>query len=387
MTNRVMLHCVGDFYAREASVAQLQHDPSAFSAAVQLLSGAHVRFANLEAPLIDGGKPLPSSGVRLRSPVSTTGLLHHLGFDVVTIANNHMFDYGEAGVISTLDTLRAASLPFVGAGRTDADAGAPVFMTVGGRRLAFLGVCDDQGGGAGNVRPGVRLLNPARLEEDVRRARKEADHVIVGMHTGLEFVPAPEPFFLDVARRLIDAGADVIAGHHPHVPQGAIRHGRGIIACSLGDFLFDLPRTREEMTPHQRRFDQLHPVLEVALDDRGVVDHHVHWLARREGRYEIVKDWSFDVRREFDALSALANDPSRVREHADGVYRSNLYSIAYAVYDAFYFMIARRNGARFRSLMRWLPTLTRTPKRRFIAEGVRATGRKVFGRTRTPTAT
>src|SRR5262249_47399009 len=77
--------------------------------------GGDVRFCNLEAPLLDGGRPLFSTGVRLRSPTTTTGLLRHLGIDVVTLANNHLMDYGPPGLASTLEQLDSAHIAHVGA--------------------------------------------------------------------------------------------------------------------------------------------------------------------------------------------------------------------------------------------------------------------------------
>src|SRR4051794_59160 len=117
--SELTLHCVGDVYAAARTLDLFGRDPSCAEAARAVLSQSDVRFANLEAPLLDSGsRPLFSTGVRLRSPVATLGLLRHLGFEVMTLANNHLMDFGPAGLHSTLEVLDAAGLHRVGAGRS-----------------------------------------------------------------------------------------------------------------------------------------------------------------------------------------------------------------------------------------------------------------------------
>jgi poly-gamma-glutamate synthesis protein (capsule biosynthesis protein) len=378
--SELRLHCIGDVYAGPRTLADFSAGPGTVEAARAVLARADVRFANLEAPLLDSGRALYSSGARLRSPSGTGALLRHLGLEVVTLANNHLMDYGPAGLRSTLHHLDAAGVRRSGAGPNLDAARAPAILEVRGRRLAFLSACDDQGGGAAPGQPGVCLIQPRQLVPAVRRWKRQVDHVVVALHTGIEFSPAPEPYLLELGKRLIDAGASVVVGHHPHVPQGVVRHGRGLLACSLGDFLFDLPRAEDDMSPRQRAFNRLHPILEVELGPAGAGDWRLHWLTRDEkGRYREATREGLDLEAEFAELCRLAEAPER---HAPAVYRAELYSTLYGIYCALVGAVRQRRAAPLVPLLWWLPTLARRPRRRFLGRGLLAYALSALGRPR-----
>jgi hypothetical protein len=349
----------------------LHADPGCLDAAAALLGRADVRFANLETPLLDEGRPLYSTGVRLKSPPGAVGILRRLGIDVVSLANNHMMDFGPPGLAATLHHLASEGLPAVGAGPTRAAARAPVVLTVKGQRVAFLAACDNEGGGATRGGPGVSLIAPRALIAAVRRARAAAEYVVVAVHTGIEFCPCPEPFFVKLARRLIEAGAVVVAGHHPHVPQGFERYRDGLIAYSLGDFLFDLPRDPADMTPHQRRFYGNHPLLEVELAEGRVAAHRIHWLTRGpDGRYAFpAAAQRAALEADHERLCALLADASGLRRHMGGVYRDLLRGFVYYAPLSFCREFARGGSPQLRAFLWWLSTLQRGPKRRWLKEG------------------
>jgi poly-gamma-glutamate synthesis protein (capsule biosynthesis protein) len=369
--SELTLHCVGDVYASERSVELLRTNPSCLDAAANVRRRADIRFANLEAPLLADGRALYSSGVRLKSPPAVADLLGRLGIDIVSLANNHLLDFGPDGLASTLHELQKRGLPAVGAGPTLAAARQPAVLTVRGKRVAFLSACDDEGGGATRNGPGVSLIAPRALTAAVRRLRSQVDYVVVGLHTGVEFCPCPEPFFVRLARRLIDAGATVVAGHHPHVPQGLERHGHGLIAYSLGDFLFDLPRDVADMKDHQRRYWGAHPVLEVKLAGGRVAEHHVHWLTRdADGCYAApTADRLAELEADHARLSALLADGAAVTRHMDGVYRDQFRGMVYYLPLLFCRQFARGGSRHLRDFLWWLATLRRGQKRRWLREG------------------
>jgi gamma-polyglutamate biosynthesis protein CapA len=370
--SELTLHCVGDIYASGRSVELLRADPTCLEGAAGVLRRADVRFANLEAPLLADGRALFSTGVRLRSPPAVADLLRRLGIDMVGLANNHMLDFGPEGLASTLRELQASGLPAVGAGPTRAAAHQTAVLTVKGKRVAFLSACDDEGGGATRTGLGVALIAPRALTAAVRRLRAQVDYVVVGLHTGVEFCPCPEPFFVRLARRLIDAGAAVVAGHHPHVPQGLERRGHGLIAYSLGDFLFDLPRDPADMTEHQRRYWGAHPVLEVELDGGRVAAHRVHWLTRdAAGRYAVPSAARLsELEADFARLCGLLADEAAVTRHMDGVYRDQFRGMVYYAPLLFCREFARGGSHQLRAFLWWLATLRRGQKRRWLREGL-----------------
>jgi poly-gamma-glutamate synthesis protein (capsule biosynthesis protein) len=370
--SRLTLHCVGDIYAAQRSVDLLRTEPGALEAAVALLRQADLRFANLETPLLAGGSPLYSTGVRLKSPPAAVRILRNLGIDVVSLANNHMMDFGPPGLASTLEHLSAEGLPYVGAGPTRSAAQAPALLTVRGSRVAFLSACDNEGGGATPGGLGVSLIAPAELVAAVERVRAEADYVVVAVHTGIEYCSCPEPFFVRLARRLVDSGATLVVGHHPHVPQGLERRGDGLIAYSLGDFLFDDPYDPADMTPHQRRFHGAHPILEVQLGEGRVTDHRVHWLTRREdGAYVVPSaERLAELSTEFERLCAWLADLPALQKYMAGVYRGQLRGMLYYAPLAFWRAFRRGGSPHLRAFLWWGATLRRGPKRRWLVEGL-----------------
>ncbi len=379
----VTLSFVGDIYATRRSTEAFARDPAFLEAPACLLRRADVGFANLEGPLLRGGQALFSSGVRLQASPDATALLRHLGVHLVGLANNHTTDYGPEGVVSTQEALRAGGLGWVGAGRTDREARSPVVVTMRGQRVGFLATCDDEGGAAGPHRPGVWVIQRRALLGAVRDLRTRSDVVVVSMHTGIELSPYPEPYFVRLAHQLVDAGATVVVGHHPHVPQGVERYGRGLIAYSLGDFLFDPPAgSVEHLTTRQRQLNALHPILETEVRDGAVKDFCLHWLTRRDDGWYVPAEGqsSLDVPREFHALCAVLGDPAEYRRQVEAIYRAEFKELAYYLPLGFCRDVYHGGFRTLRSFLFFLGTLRRQPKRRRLRVGFVSWVRLLRGR-------
>ena len=249
----------------------------------------------------------------------------------------------------------------------------PALLEVKGSKVGFLQFCDDEGGGALPGQPGVALTPPLQeLVVQVRMLREQVDYAVVALHTGIEFSPYPEPYFVELAHRLIDAGAALVVGHHPHVPQGWQRYGRGLIAYSLGDFLFDLPRHPTDLTPRQHQLNHLHPILEVELADGGVRAHHVHWLGRtKAGRFvhPLVAP-GFDVNEEFRRLCDVLADPAEYGRRLRREYRAQLRELAVHTPLSFLRQFAGGGSRPLKGFLWWLATLRRRPKRRMLWGGL-----------------
>jgi poly-gamma-glutamate synthesis protein (capsule biosynthesis protein) len=211
-----------------------------FAATAAELHRGDIAVGNLEAPITRHGIEFTDKRYRYRTPPKTAAALRDAGFAVVTLANNHMMDFGPAALCETLAHLDRAGVAHTGAGESLAAARQEAIITVGGKRIAFLAysftfptefyATPDSAGTA----PGY----PRYFREDIARARAGADHVIVSFHWGSEQATAPRPYQLEAARAAIDAGADAVIGHHPHVLQGIERYKNGIILYSLGNFTF-----------------------------------------------------------------------------------------------------------------------------------------------------
>lgn len=206
-------------------------------------------IGNLESALGDLGIPQEGKTYPFRSPPAAAAALALGGFDVVSLANNHAMDYGPEALLQGIDLLRAAGVVPVGAGANRAAAHAPAILEVNGQRLAFLAYVNvpvEQGGfdvemwDATATNPGLAWGRPDEIAADIEAVLPEVDHVIVLLHSGLEYVRFTGDVQRELARRAIDAGATVVIGHHAHILQGIERYGDGLIAYGLGNFAFDI---------------------------------------------------------------------------------------------------------------------------------------------------
>lgn len=206
-----------------------------------LLSTADLTVANLECALSDRGSPVPGKKFTFRGSPEAVAVLRWTGIDAVSVANNHARDFGEVAFLDTLEHLNTGGVVYVGGGRGAAEAYEHRIVKASGKNIALLAFCDILPGGwaAADSRPGVASArNTVRMLEAVRRARKEADLVIVSVHWGIEYDYRPTERQKNLAHALVDAGADLVVGHHPHVVQPLEFYRGALIAYSLGNFVF-----------------------------------------------------------------------------------------------------------------------------------------------------
>jgi hypothetical protein len=194
-------------------------------------------LANLESPVLDYGhnlNPVAKAGPHLW----TRCLPRVSGQMIFSLANNHIMDYGVAGLQSTTAQLSRRGYRWVGAGGNSAEAGRATILDCKGVRYGILARCETQFGAATASRPGVAILDPT-VGSAIVRLKSEVDMVIVSVHAASEMSPWPSPKCQQVYRAYIDAGADVVHGHHAHVPQGYEFYSGGIIFYGMGNLCVD----------------------------------------------------------------------------------------------------------------------------------------------------
>ena len=199
------------------------------------LGSADITFANLECPLATSGAHSPSDCIFRADPRAVDVLLDG-GIDVVTIANNHTLDAGTSGLMETLDNLDRAGVAYCGAAREREKAWKPCLFEVRGVMLGFVG-CTDL-----SFQHGSWTKVDSELTEfagHVRRAKEQCDLLVVTVHWGNEYQKTPTQRQRDVAGAAIEAGADLVIGHHPHTLQGVGEHLGAPILYSAGNFVFD----------------------------------------------------------------------------------------------------------------------------------------------------
>ncbi len=220
--------------------AQQHKDPVwPFQKIAAVFREADLAFANLESPFAQTGPYFENRMVFRAHPSMVDGLLA-AGVDVVSTANNHSRDAGPAGIAFTLEHLARHGIAAVGTVANVSDRHEGAVLERKGVRFGFLAYTFDQRNGNHlNDDARVAMMHVPAMAADVAALRPKCDVVIVSMHAGVEYGKRPNAQQVRFARAAIDAGAAVVAGHHPHVFQPAERYKDGVIFYSLGNLVFD----------------------------------------------------------------------------------------------------------------------------------------------------
>lgn len=203
------------------------------------ITHADVAIANLEAPLPVEADPIPKSGPALATDPDSIDRLDAAGFDLLTLANNHMMDYGATGLRATKTACDASSLKTAGAGDSLSSALEPARVDSHDVEVTVVNVCEREYGVASRTESGTAPADHRGAVTAIRDAADSADVVLVVSHGGVEYIPLPPPTRRERLREFVDAGADLVIGHHPHVAQGWEVYGDVPIFPSLGNFAFD----------------------------------------------------------------------------------------------------------------------------------------------------
>ena len=284
MTDDIVLYAVGD-------IAPDREDPgSIFQHVAGILSGGDIAFCQLEAVLSERGTPLPQARLPCRGKPQIGRAIKDAGFDVVSFASNHCMDWGREAFFDTISALGKEGLSVIGVGKNIEEARKPAIIECKGTRIAFLAYNSilPQGYWANVDRPGCVPMRaftlyeqvehdqpgtPCRVHtfphrddlnamvEDIRKAKFQADVVIVSMHWGIHFIPAVlADYQRDMAWVAIDSGADLILGHHAHILKGIEVYAGKVIFYSLCNFALDLRAPKELLErPGHREIEVLNP--------------------------------------------------------------------------------------------------------------------------------
>lgn len=207
-----------------------------------ILSGADISMINLECPISTRGTKAKDKQFTFRAKPSSVDVLTSAGIDIVTLANNHILDFGQDAMLDTFDYLDKAGIKYVGAGHNIDEASIAKYFKIDDFNVAIIGsshVIPVVEWNAGKNKPGVATTyNPTRLLSEISTAKKNADIVVVYVHWGTERSTKPDTYQRNLAKKYIDGGADLVIGAHPHVLQGFEFYNGKLIAYSLGNFVF-----------------------------------------------------------------------------------------------------------------------------------------------------
>ncbi len=232
---------------------------------LDIMTNSDVMVANNEFTISTRGTPIAGKAFTFRADPSRLKIYEEMGVDLVTLANNHVYDFGKDAFNDMLVSLKENNLPYIGAGRNLAEAMQPYYFVINGRKIAFVNATRAEKNimtpGATPTEAGVlRCYDPANFIEAIRIAKANSDYVIALIHWGAESYHTLEDVQITTGKLYLDNGADVIVGGHAHKLQGMEFYNNKLIAYNLGDFIFNDKTTETG-------------ILTVKIDDEGKLSY------------------------------------------------------------------------------------------------------------------
>lgn len=239
--DEIKIFISGDFAPRHRAYEVIKNKDFSllFGDVLPYIKQADISITNLESPLIDEGNPIPKTGPNLKSPTDSIEALKYAGFDMVTLANNHMMDFGVEGLNSTISICEKNGIRCIGAGPNITEASKVCYIDKKGKTIAFINCCENEWSTTAGDRPGCNPLNEVNIYYQIQEAKANADFVILIIHGGHETYELPSPRMKQLYRWFIDLGVDAVIGHHTHCYSGSEIYKRKPIVYSLGNFIFD----------------------------------------------------------------------------------------------------------------------------------------------------
>ncbi|NRB80869.1 MAG: CapA family protein [Saccharospirillaceae bacterium] len=238
----IELFIAGDFYPNPNLQNILRSKggvESVFGDMSPMIKAADYSLINLECVLTESDNKINKIGPHLRATADMAGAMKEAGFDIATLANNHIYDYGEQGLKDTIQSLDHFELQHVGAGVNLADSKRTLFLKKNGIRIAIINFADNEFNHATGRHGGSLPLDLIVCSKEIATASKKVDHVFVIIHGGHEHYHYPSPEMVKRYRFFAEQGAAAVIAHHTHCVGPHEVHGGVPIIYSLGNFLFD----------------------------------------------------------------------------------------------------------------------------------------------------
>lgn len=246
MNDTINIFISGDFAPinRVKDLIQSEEYQLIYNDILPVIQRADIAITNMEVPLIEDGTAIKKTGPNLKVPVKSVEALKFAGFNLVTLANNHIMDYGWEGLKSTMEVCKKHEIDIIGAGENLTEAHNIKYIKTKGAVVAFINAAENEWSTTQGEEPGANPLNEISQYYQITEAKKNADYVILIMHGGHETYGLPSPRMKKLYRYFIDLGADAVVGHHTHCFSGhEVYNGKPII-YSLGNLIFDSQQHR-----------------------------------------------------------------------------------------------------------------------------------------------
>lgn len=267
---------------------------------VNTMTNSDIMIANSEFTVSERGEKLSGKQYTFRAKPNRLAIYYEMGIDLVTLANNHVYDFGKNAFLDMLDSFNEYKIPYIGAGRNMEEAKKPYYFIINGYKVAFVNATRAEKyimtPEAKENTPGVfRCYDSTNLVQLIEETRKNSDYIITIIHFGKEGSHELEKEQIDVAKKSLDAGSDVVVGHHAHTLQGVEIYNDKPIIYNLGDFIFNT--NKEETAMFQIKIDNngdMNYYLLPALQENCYTD----FLSSKEKQKVIdkINSWSINAK-------------------------------------------------------------------------------------------
>lgn len=214
---------------------------------INLFSLSDYNIVNLEAPVTDSESKILKTGPHLKSDKKhTLGVLKVLNINIVTLANNHIRDYDDEGVLDTIDFCEDNEIKAIGAGKNLIEASNTTILNTPEGSISIINIAENEWSSADENTAGANGMNLIKDIKKIQKAKKENEFVFVIVHGGHEYYNLPSPRMQEQYRFYAEQGADLVVGHHTHCINGYEVHNGTPIYYSLGNFLFTKSNIQED---------------------------------------------------------------------------------------------------------------------------------------------
>uniref|UniRef100_Q3AST4 Putative enzyme of poly-gamma-glutamate biosynthesis (Capsule formation)-like protein n=1 Tax=Chlorobium chlorochromatii (strain CaD3) TaxID=340177 RepID=Q3AST4_CHLCH len=288
----------------------------------QIIQNSDIAICNFEAPIFHQDmRPIKKAGPHVYQSKESVQYLKNVGFNFVSLANNHIYDYRQKGIFDTIQELKKFDLEFIGGGTTFEEAYKTTIIEKNGITIGLLAGCENEFGCLYEEqnRGGYAWLFHHKIEDNIRELKAKCDFIVFISHAGVEDIELPIKEWRDRYQRLCDVGVDVIIGHHPHVPQGYEKHNKSLIFYSLGNFYFDT-------TSFKNKSDDSFSLL-IEFEKNKNIGFEIIYHKKINGQTVLVdkKDVSFDL----DYLCGILEDGYLKRNDEISIELFNKYYYRY----------------------------------------------------------
>lgn len=313
----------GDFCSRYRTVDIIESGryDDALGSVRTITKKCDYSIVNLECPVINGTlTPITKQGPNLSGSEKMLDAISYMGFDCVTLANNHFLDQGENGVKTTISELDYRCIDYVGGGNNIEEASKVLYKDIVGKTLAIINCCEHEFSIATETTGGANPLNPIRQFYAIQEAKNKADYVLVIIHGGHEHHQLPSPRMVETYRFYVDAGADAVVNHHQHCFSGYEVYKGKPIFYGLGNLFFDLEKPSID-SPWNYGFCVVFDISEIGV----TFAIYPYKQCAEEPKITLLDGNAFDGK--LKELNDIIINPSRLKESTNKYYKNSMADV------------------------------------------------------------